>query len=115
MLPPVLSVSKEDWESPLLSILVTEVVKDEPGQAAVLDGDAVWWVVAFWCDTFQGGDFVCRERAVIGAMGTRILAAAIDRERRLAFPPADPCPEPFPHRSSSDRADRTEPAYPNRW
>ncbi|WDI30098.1 AraC family transcriptional regulator [Hyphococcus flavus] len=37
ILPPALALSKEDWDSPLLSILVTEVGKDEPGQAAVLD------------------------------------------------------------------------------
>lgn len=36
-LPPVLSLSSDDWESPLVSILVDEVTKDEPGQAAVLD------------------------------------------------------------------------------
>jgi hypothetical protein len=36
-LPPVLSLSKTAWESPLISLLLGEVVKDEPGQAAVLD------------------------------------------------------------------------------
>ena len=36
-LPPVLSMSHADWESPLISMLCDEVVKDEPGQAAVLD------------------------------------------------------------------------------
>ena len=36
-LPPVLSVSRGDWESPLVPLLCEEVVKDEPGQAAVLD------------------------------------------------------------------------------
>jgi AraC-like DNA-binding protein len=36
-LPPVLSLSHADWESPLVSLLCEEVVKDEPGQAAVLD------------------------------------------------------------------------------
>ena len=36
-LPPVLSMSHADWESPLISMLSDEVVKDEPGQAAVLD------------------------------------------------------------------------------
>ena len=36
-LPPVLSVSHADWESPLVPLLCEEVVKDEPGQAAVLD------------------------------------------------------------------------------
>ena len=36
-LPPVLSMSHADWESPLISLLCDEVVKDEPGQAAVLD------------------------------------------------------------------------------
>ncbi len=37
MLPPVLALNKDDWDSPLVSILVDEVAKDEPGQAAVLD------------------------------------------------------------------------------
>jgi AraC-like DNA-binding protein len=36
-LPPVLALSKTAWESPLTSLLLDEVVKDEPGQAAVLD------------------------------------------------------------------------------
>ncbi|MEM7135469.1 MAG: AraC family transcriptional regulator [Myxococcota bacterium] len=36
-LPPVLSISNEDWDSPLVPLLCDEVVKDEPGQAAVLD------------------------------------------------------------------------------
>lgn len=36
-LPPVLLMSHADWESPLISLLSAEVVKDEPGQAAVLD------------------------------------------------------------------------------
>jgi len=36
-LPPVLSLNGDQWESPLVSLLCDEVVKDEPGQAAVLD------------------------------------------------------------------------------
>ena len=36
-LPPLLSLSHADWESPLIPLLCDEVVKDEPGQAAVLD------------------------------------------------------------------------------
>ena len=36
-LPPVLSLRHGDWESPLVALLCDEVVKDEPGQAAVLD------------------------------------------------------------------------------
>lgn len=36
-LPPVLSLAGKDWESPLVPLLRDEVVKDEPGQAAVLD------------------------------------------------------------------------------
>jgi len=36
-LPPVLSVSNADWNSPLVPLLCEEVVKDEQGQAAVLD------------------------------------------------------------------------------
>ncbi len=37
VLPPVLSLSHDDWESPLIGLLCDEVIKDEPGQAAVLD------------------------------------------------------------------------------
>ena len=37
MLPPVLALNTKDWNSPLIPILVDEVTKDEPGQAAVLD------------------------------------------------------------------------------
>ena len=36
-LPPVLSLARADWGSPLIPLLCDEVVKDEPGQAAVLD------------------------------------------------------------------------------
>ena len=36
-LPPILVIRREDWESPLVPLLCEEVVKDEPGQAAVLD------------------------------------------------------------------------------
>lgn len=36
-LPPVLSVTRSEWKSPLVPLLCDEVVKDEPGQAAVLD------------------------------------------------------------------------------
>jgi AraC-like DNA-binding protein len=36
-LPPVLSLAHDDWESPLVGLLCDEVIKDEPGQAAVLD------------------------------------------------------------------------------
>lgn len=36
-LPPVLSLTQSDWNSPLVGLLCDEVVKDEPGQAAVLD------------------------------------------------------------------------------
>ena len=37
VLPPVLAVARDQWESPLVPLLLEEVVKDEPGQAAVLD------------------------------------------------------------------------------
>ena len=36
-LPPVLSLTHDEWESPLVGLLCDEVIKDEPGQAAVLD------------------------------------------------------------------------------
>lgn len=36
-LPPVLTLSRADWDSPLVPLLCDEVIKDEPGQAAVLD------------------------------------------------------------------------------
>ena len=36
-LPPLLSLANDQWDSPLVSLLCDEVVKDEPGQAAVLD------------------------------------------------------------------------------
>jgi AraC-like DNA-binding protein len=36
-LPPVLSISGDSWETPLIPLLCSEVVKDEDGQAAVLD------------------------------------------------------------------------------
>ena len=36
-LPPVLSLSGKEWESPLIALLADEMAKDAPGQAAVLD------------------------------------------------------------------------------
>ena len=36
-LPPLLALSRAEWGSPLIPLLCDEVVKDEPGQAAVLD------------------------------------------------------------------------------
>lgn len=36
-LPPILWLSKGEWESPLFSVLCDEVVEERPGQAAVLD------------------------------------------------------------------------------
>ena len=36
-LPPVLVLPKEQWECPLVPVLDDEVVKDHPGQVAVLD------------------------------------------------------------------------------
>jgi AraC-like DNA-binding protein len=36
-LPPVLSLARAEWGSPLVPLLCDEVVKDEPGQAVVLD------------------------------------------------------------------------------
>ncbi|MEX1315900.1 MAG: AraC family transcriptional regulator [Synechococcaceae cyanobacterium] len=36
-LPPVLTLSHESWDSPLVSLLCDEMAKEGPGQAAVLD------------------------------------------------------------------------------
>lgn len=36
-LPPVLVIPKTQWDSPLVTLLSEEVLRDEPGQAAVLD------------------------------------------------------------------------------
>jgi len=36
-LPPVLSLGNDQWDCPLIPLLVDEVVKDDPGQSAVLD------------------------------------------------------------------------------
>lgn len=36
-LPPVLSLSRDEWDSPLIPLLGDEMARDEPGQAAVLD------------------------------------------------------------------------------
>jgi AraC-like DNA-binding protein len=36
-LPPVLSLSRMEWESPLVALLCDELGRDAPGQAAVLD------------------------------------------------------------------------------
>ncbi|MFC7939083.1 cupin domain-containing protein, partial [Streptomyces sp. NPDC057387] len=36
-LPPLLSLTSEDWDNPLTPLLMTEVARDEPGQEVVLD------------------------------------------------------------------------------
>ncbi len=36
-LPPVIKLSRPDWDSPLVDLLADEVTKDHPGQIAVLD------------------------------------------------------------------------------
>lgn len=36
-LPPVLSLSNDTWDSPLVALLCEEMAKESPGQAAVLD------------------------------------------------------------------------------
>ncbi|PZG24131.1 AraC family transcriptional regulator [Micromonospora craterilacus] len=36
-LPPLLVVPGDSWDSPLVPLLATEIVKDDPGQEAVLD------------------------------------------------------------------------------
>ena len=36
-LPPVLSLTNDQWDSPLVSLLCDEMARDQPGQAAVLD------------------------------------------------------------------------------
>ena len=36
-LPPLLSLASDEWDCPLIPLLCDEVVKDEPGQTAVLD------------------------------------------------------------------------------
>lgn len=42
-LPPLLSLTSEEWECPLTPILMAEVVRDEPGQDVVLDGSSTCW------------------------------------------------------------------------
>jgi len=37
VLPPLLVLRGEDWDTPLIALLADEVVKDDPGQDAVLD------------------------------------------------------------------------------
>ncbi|MFC4536247.1 AraC family transcriptional regulator [Sphaerisporangium dianthi] len=37
VLPPLLVLPDDDWDSPLVPLLAAEIVKDEPGQQAVLD------------------------------------------------------------------------------
>jgi AraC-like DNA-binding protein len=36
-LPPLIVLRSDEWESPLVGLLAEEIVKDDPGQAAVLD------------------------------------------------------------------------------
>jgi AraC-like DNA-binding protein len=36
-LPPLIVLSGDEWESPLVGLLAQEIVKDDPGQEAVLD------------------------------------------------------------------------------
>ena len=46
-LPPILSLSREEWECPLIPVLSEEVERDEPGQPAVLDRLLDLLLVAF--------------------------------------------------------------------
>jgi AraC-like DNA-binding protein len=36
-LPPMLALSADEWDSPVIPLMAAEVVKDQPGQEAVLD------------------------------------------------------------------------------
>lgn len=52
-LPPVMSLARDQWDCPLIPLLADEVVKDEPGQSAVLDRLLDLLLIAFlreWLD-----------------------------------------------------------------
>ncbi len=64
-LPPVIALSHETWQSPLVPILCDEVVKDEPGQAAVLDRLLDLLLVAVmkeWFARSSGDDLLSRSQ-----------------------------------------------------
>lgn len=60
-LPPVIFLSCNDWESPLVPLLCDEVIKDEPGQAAVLDRLLDLLVTAVLKAWFAQNDASCPE------------------------------------------------------
>ncbi|MEJ2310535.1 MAG: AraC family transcriptional regulator [Gammaproteobacteria bacterium] len=84
-LPPVLSLRHSDWESPLVPLLCEEVIKDEPGQAAVLDRLLDLLVTAVLKAWFAQQDSHCPEWW--GYQGDRIVERALhSMHRNPAYP-----------------------------
>jgi AraC-like DNA-binding protein len=55
-LPPMLVLTKEDWDSPLVPLLAAEIVKDDQGQSAVLDRILDLTLIAVLRTWFSRGD-----------------------------------------------------------
>ena len=85
VLPKLVVLSREDWHSPLVPLLAQEMVKDEPGQAAVLDRLLDLLLVAVLREWFAG-----HQAAAPGwyrAQGDPIVGKAL---RMLQNNPAEP-------------------------
>ena len=78
-LPPLLVLPGDAWESPLVGLLAEEIVKDEPGQEAVLDRLLDLLLIAVLRAWFA--------RAGRGSAG---LVPRLQRSRRRQGAPADP-------------------------
>ena len=99
-LPPVLVLSHDEWDSPLLGMLAEEITKDHPGQRVVLDRLLDLLLIAIlrtWFDRPGGG-----APAWYQALGDPVVGTAL---RLVHSQPAQPWTvESLAARSGSSRA-----------
>lgn len=84
-LPPVVSMRHDEWDSPLLGLLSDEVLRDEPGQTAVLDRMLDLLVISFLRAWFARPD--AEPPAWYTAQGDPVVGRAL---RLMQNNPAEP-------------------------
>ena len=84
-LPPVVSMRQSEWDSPLPGLLSDEVLRDEPGQTAVLDRLLDLLVISFLRSWFARPD--AEPPAWYAAQGDPIVGRAL---RLMQNNPAEP-------------------------
>lgn len=84
-LPPVVHMRQDEWDSPLLPMLCDEVLRDEPGQTAVLDRMLDLLVISFLRAWFARPD--AEPPAWYAAQGDPIVGRAM---RLMQNNPAEP-------------------------